>query len=494
MGGAQDRKPGRGRPGGQDQGREPGGPLWAGGFAAPPDPGMWAYAWSLPVDRRLWREDVAGSRAHVRALVRAGVLGDEEGAALLDGLAKVAAELAGGSFAWLDSDEDVHSAVERRLTELVGPLGGKLHTGRSRNDQVATDLALWLKGAHAACVEACAELLEALVSAARRHPDAVLPGLTHLQPAQPVLWSFQLAAHGFALARDSARLRDAARRADWSPLGAGAIAGSSFPLDPVATARDLGFAAAFGNAMDATSSRDALAELEAVAAIAMVHVSRLAEDVALWAGRGWVRLPDAWATGSSMLPQKRNPDVAELARGRAGTVIGRLTGLLATLKGLPLAYARDLQEDKAGAFEVVDTLTSTMAAMAGLVAGLEPDAALMRAAAGEGETTAVDLAEALVRAGVPFREAHGAVAAAVRQASSRGERLADLPDDRLRAIHPALAQVDRAVLDVDGSLAAKATPGSTNPARVADQLDALASAAEAARAWAAAFRPHLDLG
>ncbi len=471
-----------------------GGPLWAGGFAGPPDPGMWAYTASLATDRRLWPQDVAGSRAQVRALLTAGVLDEGEGKLLLDGLAQVAAELAAGSFAWRESDEDVHTAVERRLTELVGPAGGKLHTGRSRNDQVATDLHLWLKQAHADAAVACAELIDALVGAARAHPDAVLPGLTHLQPAQPVLWGFQLAAHGFALARDVGRLQDAGRRADVCPLGAGAVAGSSFPLDPAATAEDLGFAAAFDNAMDATADRDAVAELLAAAAIAMVHASRLAEDVALWAGRGWVRLPDAWATGSSMLPQKRNPDVAELARGRAGTVIGRLMGLLATLKGLPLAYARDLQEDKAGAFEVVDLLTSTTTAMAGLVAGLEPDVERMRAAAGEGETTAVDLAEALVRAGVPFREAHGAVGAAVRLASSRGKRLADLPDGDLRVIHPALAEVDRAVLDVDGSVAAKVTAGSTNPGRVAEQLASLAAAAAAARTWAAGHRPHLDLG
>jgi argininosuccinate lyase len=469
-------------------------PLWAGGFDGPPDPGMWAYAWSLPVDRRLWREDVAGSRAHVRALVRAGVLGQDEGARLLDGLAKVAVELAGGSFVWLESDEDVHTAVERRLTELVGPLGGKLHTGRSRNDQVATDLALWLKGAHATAVAACAGLIGALAAAGRAHAGVMLPGLTHLQPAQPVLWGFQLAAHGFALARDAGRFQDAAARADTSPLGAGAIAGSSFPLDPEATARDLGFGRGFANAMDATSDRDAVAEFEAAAAIGMVHASRLAEDVAMWAGRGWVRLPDAWATGSSMLPQKRNPDVAELARGRAGTVIGRLTGLLATLKGLPLAYARDLQEDKAGAFEVADTFTSTMAALAGLVAGLEPDHQRMRAAAAESETTAVDLAEALVRAGVPFREAHAAVGAAVRIAAGRGARLADLDDPDLLAIHPALAEVDRAVLDLDGSLAAKATPGSTSPGEVAEQLGTLAESAASASAWAAEHRPRLDLG
>jgi argininosuccinate lyase len=472
----------------------PGGPLWAGGFKGPPDPGMWAYASSLAVDRRLWRQDVAGSRAHVRGLVAAGVLDEGEGKLLLDGLAQVAGELNAGRFAWLETDEDVHTAVERRLTELVGPPGGRLHTGRSRNDQVATDLHLWLKEATADAVQAVAGLIDALVTAGRSAPDAVLPGLTHLQPAQPVLWAFQLAAHGFAMARDVGRLQDAGRRADVSPLGAGAIAGSSFPLDPAATAAWLGFAASFDNAMDATAARDAVAELLAAAAIAMAHASRLAEDVALWAGRGWVRLPDAWATGSSMLPQKRNPDVAELVRGRAGTVLGRLTGFLATLKGLPLAYARDLQEDKAAAFEATDTLIASMGALAGLVAGLEPDLAGMRRDAEAGETTAVDLAETLVRDGVPFREAHAAVAAAVRRAAARGARLADLSTEELAAVHPALAAADRAVLAVDGSLAAKATPGSTNPSRVGDQLAVLEVAASAARTWAAGFRPTLDLG
>ncbi len=471
-----------------------GGPLWAGGFAGPPDPAMWAYTSSLAVDRRLWRQDVAGSRAHVRALVAAGVLDDGEGKLLLDGLAEVARELGAGTFAWSETDEDVHTAVERRLAELVGPAGGKLHTGRSRNDQVATDLHLWLKEADAAAVEAVAGLIDALARTAHAHPDAVLPGLTHLQPAQPVLWGFQLAAHGFALVRDLGRLQDAGRRADVCPLGAGALAGSSFPLDPAATATDLGFAAAFDNAMDATADRDAVAELLAATAIAMVHASRLAEDVTLWAGRGWVRLPDAWATGSSMLPQKRNPDVAELVRGRAGTVLGRLAGLLATLKGVPLAYARDLQEDKAAAFEAVDTLVASMGALAGLVAGLEPDRARMLADAQAGESTAVDLAEALVRAGVPFREAHAAVAAAVRLAAGRGARLADLDAAELAAVHPALAAADLAVLAVDGSIAAKATPGSTHPARVEDQLAVLAVAAANARAWATAFRPTLDLG
>jgi argininosuccinate lyase len=473
---------------------DPGRPLWAGGFSGAPDPGMWAYTSSLAVDRRLWRQDVAGSRAHVRGLVGAGVLEVGEGKLLLDGLAQVAGELESGRFAFADGDEDVHSAVERRLTELVGPAGGKLHTGRSRNDQVATDLHLWLKQACADAVEALAGLIDALVAAGRSSPAAVVPGLTHLQPAQPVLWAFQLAAHGFALARDVGRFQDAGRRADVSPLGAGAIAGSSFPIDPAATATALGFAAAFDNAMDATADRDAVAELLAAAAIAMAHASRLAEDVALWAGRRWVRLPDAWATGSSMLPQKRNPDVAELVRGRAGTVIGRLAGFLATLKGLPLAYARDLQEDKAAAFEAADVLVSSLGALAGLVAGLEPDLAAMRHDAEAAETTAVDLAEALVRDGVPFREAHTAVGAAVRLAASRGTRLAELDPDVLASIHPALAAADLSVLAIEGSLAAKATPGSTNPSRVDDQLTVLEVAASAARTWSAGFRPVLDLG
>jgi argininosuccinate lyase len=471
------------------------GPLWAGGFAEGPDPGMWAYTSSLAVDRRLWRQDIAGSRAHVRGLVGAGVLEAAEGKLLLDGLAKVAGELDAGAFTFLEGDEDVHSAVERRLTELVGPVGGKLHTGRSRNDQVATDLRLWLKQACADAAEALAGLIDALVGAGRAAgPEAVVPGLTHLQPAQPVLWAFQLAAHGFALARDIGRFQDAGRRADVSPLGAGAIAGSSFPLDPAATATALGFATAFDNAMDATADRDAVAELLAAAGIAMVHASRLAEDVALWAGRGWVRLPDAWATGSSMLPQKRNPDVAELVRGRAGTILGRLAGFLATLKGLPLAYARDLQEDKAAAFEAADTLVGSMAALAGLVAGLEPDPAAMRRDAEATETTAIDLAEALVRDGLPFREAHAAVAAAVRLAAARGARLADLASEDLAAVHPALAAADRSVLDLDGSLTAKSTPGSTNPSRVGDQLAVLEVAASTARTWATRFRPALDLG
>jgi argininosuccinate lyase len=473
---------------------ETGRPLWAGGYGGGPHPDMWAYTVGLDVDRRLWPEDVAGSRAHVRGLVRAGVIDQADGKVLLDGLAAVAGELAAGTFAWREGDEDVHSAIERRLTELTGPAGGRLHTGRSRNDQVATDLHLWAKRAAADAVDAVAGLIEALVGTAAAHPGAIVPGLTHLQPAQPVLWAFQLAAYGYALERDGGRLRDAGGRAGVSPLGAGAIAGSSFPLDPAATAADLGFAAAFGNAMDATADRDVVAELLAAAAIAMAHASRLAEDVAMWAGRGWVRLPDAWATGSSMLPQKRNPDVAELVRGRTGTAIGRLAGFLATLKGLPMAYARDLQEDKAVAFETMDALVASLGALAGLVQGLVPDPERMRSATLEGDTTAVDLAEQLVRAGVPFRQAHEAVGAAVRLAAGSGRRLTDLTAGELAGAHPALAGVDPAALTPEASIAARTIAGGTAPARVAEQLEHLAGAAAAGRRWARGFRPVLDLG
>jgi argininosuccinate lyase len=469
-------------------------PLWAGGYSEPAAAGMWSYTVGLDVDRRLWPEDVAGSRAHVRALVRAGILERAEAGKLLDGLAAVAGELAAGAFAWDEHDEDIHTAVERRLTELAGPVGGKLHTGRSRNDQIATDMRLWAKRAAADAADATAGLIEALVATATRHDRVIVPGLTHLQAAQPVLWAFQLAAHGFALERDTARIADAAGRADVSALGAGAVAGSSFGLDPAATAADLGFAGAFGNAMDATADRDVIAELLAVAAIAMVHASRLAEDVVLWAGRGWVKLPDAWATGSSMLPQKRNPDVAELARGRAGTVIGRLTGFLATLKGMPLAYGRDLQEDKAVVFEAADILTGSMTALAGLVGGLVPEPERMLADATAGDTTAIDLAETLVKQGVPFRQAHEAVGAGVRAAAARGVGLADLPPAVLGACHPLLDKPGLSVPGPADSVAARTTPGGTAPARVAEQLAHLSEAARHARGWAASFRPKLDLG
>lgn len=470
-----------------------GGQLWSGGFRDAPDPRLWSYTAST-VDRRLWPEDIAASRAHVHALVRAGVLDQGQAEALRSGLAVVAKELAAGTFVWQPGDEDVHTAVERRLTELLGPLGRTLHTARSRNDQVATDVQLWCKRALADMADAVADLVAALAERGQTAVDAVVPALTHLQPAQPVPWGFQLAAHGVAFVRDLERLADAGRRADVCPLGAGAVAGSSFELDPEETARELGFAASFANAMDATSQRDAVADVLNAGALVMVHASRLAEDVVLWAGWGWVRLPDAWATGSSMLPQKRNPDVAELVRGRTGTVLGRLMGFLATLKGLPTAYGRDLQEDKGVAFEVADTVTASAQALAGLVAALVPDLEVMARAAASGETTAIDLADQLVRTGVPFREAHEAVGHAVRAATSAGRPVAALTSEELVAAHPALARADLSVLNVEAAISGRASRGGSAPKRVAEQLHWVSGRAQAARAWAAEFRPRLDLG
>jgi argininosuccinate lyase len=321
--------------------------LWHGRFEGGPADELLAYTVSLPVDRRLAPDDIAGSRAHVRGLVRAGVLTEAERDAVLDALDAVEAELSGGTFAFVPSDEDIHTAVERRVTELAGPAGAKLHTGRSRNDQVATDLRLYAKRALLDVAGRVVALQQVLLEAAEHAGEAYLPGYTHLQRAQPVSLAHHVLAHGWALARDVDRLLDARRRADVSPLGAGALAGSSIPLDPDGVAADLGFAARFENSLDAVSDRDFVAEALFALTLLGVHLSRIGEEIVLWSTDefGFVRLDDAYSTGSSMLPQKKNPDIAELARCMSGRLIGDLTGLLATLKGLPLAYYRDLQED-----------------------------------------------------------------------------------------------------------------------------------------------------
>ncbi len=339
---------------------------WAGRFAAPPAPAAEAFTASLPFDRRLYPHDVAGSVAHVRALVRARLLTRREGARLERGLARVRRELDAGRFRFLPSDEDIHMAIERRLTELVGPVGGKLHTGRSRNDQVALDLRLWLRAEGHAVDAALARVQRALAALARRHRDALLPGYTHLQRAQPILLAHHLLAYHEMLARDRTRFRDCRARADELPLGAGALAGAGFPLDRRFVARQLGFARVTANSVDAVADRDAAVEFLAAAAISAVHLSRLAEELVLWATEefGFVELPDAFATGSSMMPQKKNPDVAELVRGKTGRVTGALVALLTTLKGLPLAYNRDLQEDKPPLFDAADTLRQSLDVMA----------------------------------------------------------------------------------------------------------------------------------
>jgi argininosuccinate lyase len=396
--------------------------LWHGRFAGGPADELLAYTVSLPFDRRLWADDITGSRAHVRGLVRAGLLDGDEAAAILAALDQVAGEMEAGTFAFLPTDEDVHTAVERRVTELAGPAGGKLHTGRSRNDQVATDLRLWCKRELRRVAARVLVLQEVLAERAAEAGDAYLPGYTHLQRAQPVLLAHHLLAHGWALARDVDRLLATIDRLDVSPLGAGALAGSSLPLDPHGTAADLGFAAAFENSLDAVSDRDFVAEALFDLALVGVHLSRLGEEWVLWTSDevGFARLDDAYATGSSMLPNKKNPDIAELARGKAGRLIGDLTGLLATLKGLPLAYNRDLQEDKEPLFDAVDQVSLALAALTGMIATATFDLDRMKAAADTPTVAATDLAEWLVARGTPFREAHAIVGSLVRRSLEPG--------------------------------------------------------------------------
>ena len=443
--------------------------LWRGRMGDVPADELLAFTSSLAFDVRLAADDVAGSRAHVRGLARAGLVTAEEAGTLLVALDRVEREMAEGLFQFAPGDEDVHTAVERRVIELAGDTGAKLHSGRSRNDQVATDLRLWTKRALADVARKVIALQQALLGRAREVDDleVQLPGYTHLQRAQPVLLAHHLLAHGWALARDVDRLLDARRRLDVSPLGAGALAGSSLPLDPDATAADLGFAARFENSLDAVSDRDFVAESLFALALLAVHLSRVGEEVVLWSSAefGFLRLADAWSTGSSMLPQKKNPDVAELARAKAGRLIGHLAGLLATLKGLPLAYNRDLQEDKEPLFDAVDQIGWALVAMGGLLSTATFDTDRMGRAAESVDAAAVDLAEWMVARGVPFRRAHSAVAHLVRDAFER-----HVPLDELVAAHPELGPDALPLLEPGTAVGRRTTPGGAGPAPVAEQL------------------------
>ena len=441
--------------------------LWHGRFDGAPADELLAYTVSLPVDRRLAPDDIAGSRAHVRGLARVGLLTPGERDDVLGALDQVDQEMADGSFVYGPADEDVHTAVERRVTELAGPAGGKLHTGRSRNDQVATDLRLYAKRSLLEVADRVLLLQEELLARAEQAGTAYLPGYTHLQRAQPVALAHHLLAHGWALARDVDRLLDCRRRADVCPLGAGALAGSSIPLDPVGVAADLGFAASFDNSLDAVSDRDFVAEALFVLTLIGVHLSRIGEEIVLWTTEefGFATLDDGYATGSSMLPQKKNPDIAELARGKAGRLIGNLTGLLATLKGLPLAYNRDLQEDKEPLFDTVDQVSLGLSALRGLLGTIRFDHDRMQRAADSPLLAATDLAEHLVVGGTPFREAHAIVGGLVRASLADGVPLADLV-----AAHPALGEPARALLAPGAAVARRTTPGGAGPVVVADQL------------------------
>jgi argininosuccinate lyase len=443
--------------------------LWHGRFAEPPAGELLAFTESLSFDRRLAADDLDGSRAHVAGLARAGLLSAEERDAVLDALDRVGEELADGTFAFAPSDEDVHTAIERRVTELAGAAGAKLHTGRSRNDQVATALRLFLRREGLDVARRVHALQEVLVARADAAGDAYLPGYTHLQRAQPVLVAHQLLAHFWAFARDVDRWLDALGRADVSPLGAGALAGSSLPLDPDAVAADLGFARRFENSLDAVSDRDFVAEALFVAALTQVHLSRLGEEIVLWASAefGFLRLADAYSTGSSMLPQKKNPDIAELARGKAGRLIGDLAGFLATLKGLPLSYNRDLQEDKEPLFDALDQCRLALGATTGLLATAELVETRMTAAADSQDAAAVDLAEWLVQRGVPFREAHARVGALVRAAEERRIGL-----DELVMTEPELGPEALALLEPGAAVTRRTTPGGAGPEPVRQQLAA----------------------
>jgi argininosuccinate lyase len=441
--------------------------LWHGRFSEGPAEELLAFTESLSFDRRLAPDDLAGSRAHVAMLGRVGLLADDEVAAVLAALDAVDAELADGSFAFAPSDEDIHTAIERRVTELAGPAGAKLHTGRSRNDQVATALRRWLQREGRDTVRLLLELESVLLACAERAEDVYLPGYTHLQRAQPVLLAHHFLAHFWAFSRDVDRWFDALDRADVSPLGAGALAGSSLPLDPDSTAAELGFARRFDNSLDAVSDRDFVAEALFVATLGQVHLSRLGEEIVLWSSDefGFLKLADAYSTGSSMLPQKKNPDIAELARGKAGRLIGDLTGFLATLKGLPLAYNRDLQEDKEPLFDALDQHRLALGAVAGCLATCEFVPARMQEAADSKFAAAVDLAEHLVEKGVPFREAHARVGELVRASAERG-----VPLEELVLTAPDLGPDALALLEPGAAVQRRTTPGGAGPAPVAAQM------------------------
>jgi len=461
--------------------------LWGGRFATGPAEAMAALSRSTHFDWVLAPYDVRASQAHAQVLHGAGLLTDAGLTAMRDGLHRLGADVHSGAFTPELGDEDVHSALERGLIERVGPeLGGRLRAGRSRNDQVATLFRMWLRDAVRLVAVGVLDVVDALAVQACVNPDAVMPGRTHLQHAQPVLLAHHLLAHTHPLLRDVARLRDFDVRAAVSPYGSGALAGSSLGLDPDAVAAELGFDSAAENSIDATSSRDFAAEAAFVLAMIGVDLSRLAEEIILWstAEFGYVTLPDAWSTGSSIMPQKKNPDVAELTRGKSGRLIGNLTGLLATLKAQPLAYNRDLQEDKEPLFDSVAQLLLLLPALTGLVATLHFHTERMAELAPAGFTLATDIAEWLVRQGMPFRRAHEAAGGCVRAAEARGVGLEELTDAELAAIDTHLTPDVRQVLTVIGSIASRDAHGGTAGVRVAEQLGRVRQAAAGDRAWA----------
>ena len=449
------------------------GALWGARFASGPAPELARLSRSTHFDWQLAPYDLAGSRAHAKALAAAGYLSAVELAEMLDGLSRVEADWESGALQPGTTDEDVHGALEAALISAVGPeLGGKLRAGRSRNDQIATLIRMYLRDHAAVIGRDVRHLIDALVAQAEAHPAAIMPGRTHLQHAQPVLLAHHLLAHAWALSRDLERIAEWRQRANQSPYGSGALAGSTLGLDAGAIAAELGFASVADNSVDATASRDLVAEFAFIAATVGINLSRLSEEIIIWntAEFGFVRLDDGFSTGSSIMPQKKNPDIAELARGKSGRLIGNLTGLLATLKALPLAYNRDLQEDKEPIFDSVETLEVLLPAVTGMVATMQFDLDRMRALAPAGFSLATDVAEWLVKRHVPFRDAHEITGALVRAAEQLGKTLEQLTDDELAAVSPALTPEVRAVLSIEGSVASRNGIAGTAPERVREQI------------------------
>ncbi|MGI8607767.1 MAG: argininosuccinate lyase [Candidatus Dormibacteria bacterium] len=462
--------------------------LWGGRFASGPAPQVADYTDSLAVDRRLYREDIAGSTAHARMLAAVGIITAAEGRAMERGLAAVLKEMAAGTFEFQAGDEDIHTAVERRLTELTGPdVGGKLHTGRSRNDQVALDTRLFARRRVVELGEAICAMQLGLLNQAKDHLHDIIPAYTHLQRAQPTTIGHHLLAYVAMLQRDFERLRDAYGRTDVMPLGSGAATGSSLPLRREMVAKDLGFASISENSLDAVSDRDFVVELESACALLMVHLSRLGEEWVLWSSQefGFVELPDDYSTGSSLMPQKKNPDIAELIRGRTGRVIGDLVAMLTTLKGLPLAYNRDLQEDKRGMFDATDTALASLQIATELVARSTFNLERAASAGSDPAMLATEVADHLVRQGLPFRRAHEIVGRAVRQAAIDGTTLAGLPLPAWQAIEPAFRADGLAALEPDRALRARTMMGSPGPRPLGRAIRRAEAATRRNRTWLA---------
>jgi argininosuccinate lyase len=446
--------------------------MWGGRFGQKPDPLMEEINASIDVDRKLYRQDIAASKAHAAMLAKSGIITAQDAKKIAHGLDTILSEIEAGKFAFQRALEDIHMNVESRLAELIGPAAGRLHTARSRNDQVATDFRLWVRDAIDAIDGALAGYQQALAERALAHAATVMPGFTHMQTAQPVTFGHHLLAYVEMAARDRGRFADARARLNESPLGAAALAGTPFPIDRAMTAKDLGFARPMANSLDAVADRDFVLEALSAAAITALHLSRFAEEIVIWSSPlvGLIRLSDRFTTGSSIMPQKRNPDAAELVRAKAGRIVGALLGLLTVMKGLPLAYQKDMQEDKEGAIGAFEALALSIAAMTGMVRDLEPDVARMRAAAGEGYSTATDLADWLVRAlTLPFREAHHVTGRIVAKAAEAGVALDRLPLAAMQAVEPRITAEVFAVLSVDKSVASRAGYGGTAPKNVRAQ-------------------------